>query len=47
MLDSYAGEHIERCKALNAHAIEVDSLRNANRNLSSQVKRQEAALATM
>lgn len=35
MLDSYAAEWQEQCKAQTRHADEVDNLRNANRNLSS------------
>ncbi len=37
MLDNYAGEHFEHIRAVNAHAVEMDVLRNVNRNLSSQV----------
>ena len=37
MLDSYETEYEERCRNLNRHAHELDELRNANRNLSSQV----------
>lgn len=37
MLDAYASEWEERCRDQNRHAIELDQLRNANRNLSSQV----------
>lgn len=37
MLDAYASEWEERCRDQNRHAIELDQLRNVNRNLSSQV----------
>lgn len=37
MLDSYESEYEEQCRAQNKHALELDQLRNANRNLSSQV----------
>ncbi|WRT63762.1 uncharacterized protein IL334_000687 [Kwoniella shivajii] len=47
MLDSYASEWEEQQKSQNRHAQEVDTLRNANRNLSTQVKQLEASLATM
>ncbi|WWC66780.1 uncharacterized protein I206_100685 [Kwoniella pini CBS 10737] len=47
MLDSYASEWEEQQKNQNRHALEVDTLRNANRNLSSQVKQLEASLATI
>ncbi|OCF45157.1 hypothetical protein I317_00959 [Kwoniella heveanensis CBS 569] len=47
MLDSYASEWEEQLRSQNRHALEVDQLRNANRNLSAQVKQLEASLATM
>ncbi|RSH81499.1 GTPase-activating protein [Saitozyma podzolica] len=47
MLDSYEAEHEELCRAQNRHAQELDQLRNANRNLSGQVKQLEASLSTM
>ncbi|KAE8543197.1 hypothetical protein D1P53_000685 [Cryptococcus gattii VGV] len=37
MLDAYASEWEEQCRDQNRHAIELDQLRNVNRNLSSQV----------
>lgn len=37
MLDSYESEYEEQCRAQNKHALELDQLRNANRNLSAQV----------
>jgi len=37
MLDSYESEYEEKCRAQNRHALELDQLRNANRNLSAQV----------
>ncbi|EIW67913.1 hypothetical protein TREMEDRAFT_33160 [Tremella mesenterica DSM 1558] len=46
MLDSYEAEYNERLRSLNAHALELDMLRNANRNLSSQVKQLEVSLAS-
>lgn len=45
-LDSYEGEYNDKMRDQNAHALELDMLRNANRNLSSQVKQLEASLAT-
>ncbi|WVW81887.1 hypothetical protein I302_103886 [Kwoniella bestiolae CBS 10118] len=47
MLDSYASEWDEQQKNQNRHAVEIDTLRNANRNLSAQVKQLESSLATM
>ncbi|KAK4688869.1 ecotropic viral integration site 5 protein, partial [Tremellales sp. Uapishka_1] len=47
MLDSYQSEWDELCRSQNKHALEVDQLRNANRNLSFQVKNLEASFATM
>jgi len=37
MLDAYESEYEEQCRAQNKHALELDQLRNANRNLSAQV----------
>jgi len=37
MLDSYESEYEEQCREQNKHALELDQLRNANRNLSAQV----------
>lgn len=37
MLDQYANEYDELVKTRDAHAIEMDGLRNSNRNLSAQV----------
>lgn len=37
MLDSFAGEWEEHLRAQNAHALELDTLRNANRSLRDQV----------
>ena len=37
MLDSYEAEYNEVCRNQNRHALELDQLRNANRNLSFQV----------
>ncbi|TIB83531.1 hypothetical protein E3Q06_02831 [Wallemia mellicola] len=43
-LDAYASEWAETCYNINKHAHEVDGLRLANRNLSSQIKKLEASL---
>jgi hypothetical protein len=37
MLDNYAREYAELVRTRDAHAIEVDKLRNSNRALSAQV----------
>ena len=37
MLDQYAEEYEEMLRTRNAHVIEMDALRNSNRNLSAQV----------
>ena len=37
MLDAYASEYKTQREAANKHEIEIDQLRNANRNLSSQL----------
>ena len=37
MLDSYESEWDDLCRDQNKHALELDQLRGANRNLSSQV----------
>jgi hypothetical protein len=37
MLDSYGHEWEELCRVANAHATEMDTLRNQNRVLSAQV----------
>ncbi|KZT10974.1 RabGAP/TBC [Laetiporus sulphureus 93-53] len=47
MLDSYAHEYEELVRTKNAHAIEMDALRNSNRNLSVQVKTLESSLAQL
>ncbi|ODN76152.1 hypothetical protein L202_06074 [Cryptococcus amylolentus CBS 6039] len=47
MLDAYASEWEEQCRAANRHAMEVDHLRNINRTLSGQVKQLEGSLAAM
>ncbi|OXH55915.1 hypothetical protein J003_01952, partial [Cryptococcus neoformans] len=44
MLDAYASEWEEKCRDQNRHAIELDQLRNANRNLSSQVNQEHVEL---
>jgi len=47
MLDSYAHEYEELVKARDAQAMEMDALRNSNRNLSAQVKKLESSLAQL
>ena len=37
MLDTFAAEHRETLRIKEAHTLEVDALRNSNRNLSAQV----------
>ena len=37
MLDAYAHEYQDTVREREAHAVEMDSLRNINRNLSAQV----------
>jgi ecotropic viral integration site 5 protein len=37
MLDQYATEYTELVRTRDAHAIEMDNLRTANRNLQAQV----------
>ncbi|CED83227.1 related to gyp5-gtpase-activating protein [Phaffia rhodozyma] len=46
-LDGYTAEWQDQCRARDSHAIEVDLLRTANRNLSAQVKQLEASLAQL
>lgn len=43
-LDSYSAEWMETCRKNNQHANEIDSLRLANRSLSSQIKKLESSL---
>ncbi|KAJ3553707.1 hypothetical protein NM688_g3469 [Phlebia brevispora] len=47
MLDQYANEYDELVKTRDAHAIEMDALRNSNRNLSAQVNNLEESLAQL
>ncbi|TFK54244.1 RabGAP/TBC [Heliocybe sulcata] len=47
MLDAYAHEYEDMCRARDAHALELDALRNSNRNLSAQVKNLESSLAQL
>ncbi|KAI0373490.1 RabGAP/TBC [Pilatotrama ljubarskyi] len=47
MLDSYAHEYEELVRARDAHKIEMDNLRNANRQLAAQVKTLETNLAQL
>ncbi|KAF9650901.1 RabGAP/TBC [Thelephora ganbajun] len=44
MLDAFAAEYREAVRIKEAHALEVDGLRNSNRNLSAQVQNMEASL---
>jgi len=44
MLDGFAAEHREAVRIKEAHTLEVDALRNSNRNLSAQVQNMEASL---
>lgn len=37
MLDSFESEYDDQQRSNNRHALELDQLRNANRNLSSQL----------
>lgn len=37
ILDAFAAEYREAVRVKQAHALEVDALRNSNRNLSAQV----------
>ncbi|EGN99714.1 hypothetical protein SERLA73DRAFT_179863 [Serpula lacrymans var. lacrymans S7.3] len=47
MLDAYSHEYEDHVRTREAHAIEVDTLRNHNRNLSAQVKHLENDLAQL
>ncbi|KII92468.1 hypothetical protein PLICRDRAFT_37239 [Plicaturopsis crispa FD-325 SS-3] len=47
MLDSYAHEYEELIRARDAHTLEMDKLRNSNRNLTAQVKDLENSLAQL
>ncbi|KAI8975841.1 rab-GTPase-TBC domain-containing protein [Trametes punicea] len=47
MLDNYAHEYEELIRARDAHKIEMDNLRNANRQLAAQVKTLEENLAQL
>ncbi|EIN11809.1 RabGAP/TBC [Punctularia strigosozonata HHB-11173 SS5] len=47
MLDAYAHEYEDMVRARDAHAIEMDELRNSNRALLGQVKRLEENLAQL
>ncbi|KAI0326600.1 RabGAP/TBC [Cubamyces sp. BRFM 1775] len=47
MLDSYAHEYEELVRARDAHKIEVDGLRSANRQLAAQVKALEENMAQL
>ncbi|KAL5485221.1 GYP5 [Sanghuangporus weigelae] len=47
MLDSYVHEYEELVRTREAHLVEMDKLRNVNRQLSAQVKNLEASLAQL
>ncbi|KAF9820252.1 hypothetical protein IEO21_01466 [Rhodonia placenta] len=47
MLDSYVQEYEEMVRTRNAHAIEMDALRNSNRQLSAQVNRMESSFSQL
>ncbi|KIK27668.1 hypothetical protein PISMIDRAFT_630093 [Pisolithus microcarpus 441] len=47
MLDAYAHEYHDFMRKREAHAIEVDNLRNANRALTAKVKELDASLAQL
>ncbi|KAF8507745.1 RabGAP/TBC [Gautieria morchelliformis] len=47
MLDAYAREYQDAVREREAHAVEMDSLRNANRHLTAQVKSLEDSLAQL
>lgn len=47
MLDAYAHEYHDFMRRREAHAIEVDNLRNANRALTAKVKELDASLAQL
>lgn len=47
MLDAYAHEYHDLVKKREAHAIEVDNLRNANRALTARVKELDTSLAQL
>lgn len=47
MLDAYAHEYHDFMRKREAHAIEVDNLRNANRVLTAKVKELDASLAQL
>jgi len=47
MLDAYAHEYEDMVRSREAHAVEMDTLRNTNRHLSAQVKTLESSLAQL
>ncbi|KAJ8488666.1 hypothetical protein ONZ45_g13870 [Pleurotus djamor] len=47
MLDAYSHEYEDQLRRTNAHAIEIDNLRNSNRLLSAQIKNLESSLAQL
>ncbi|KAI0277605.1 rab-GTPase-TBC domain-containing protein [Russula aff. rugulosa BPL654] len=47
MLDSYNHEYLEMIRAREAHAAEMDTVRNHNRQLSAQINMLEASLAAL
>ncbi|KAH0827877.1 hypothetical protein J3R83DRAFT_3504 [Lanmaoa asiatica] len=47
MLDAYAHEYADLVRAREAHAVEMDTLRNSNRVLAAKVKELDASLAQL
>ncbi|GBE81076.1 hypothetical protein SCP_0308010 [Sparassis crispa] len=47
MLDSYTREYEETVRAREAHAVEMDALRNSNRSLSAQLKHLETSMSQL
>jgi len=47
MLDSYAHEYADLLKVRDAHTMEVEALKNSNRNLLTQVQNMEASLTQL
>ncbi|KAG1752948.1 rab-GTPase-TBC domain-containing protein [Suillus lakei] len=47
MLDTYAHEYEDHVRIRDAHAIEIDTLRNSNRSLSAQVKEFDTNMAQL
>jgi len=47
MLDNYANEWNDLRRAQNAHTLELETLKNSNRNLTSQVRELESSLSAL